>query len=97
MKTIETNGAYIELTDIGGDDFPTLYAYTILYKGVRRAGNVDIQAHIIDNDQLVAATVLTHAQFADDDVIALVVSEFGKVLANMENSDQLGRLVLDAI
>ena len=97
METIETNGAYIELTDIGADDFPTLYAYTILYKGERKAGNINIPAHMIGNEEFVTASVATHAGLADEEIVRLTMELLGEALKNAESDVALGHLVLEGI
>ena len=94
LTTLDFNGAHIELTHIGGDEFPNLYAYTVLYKGQRTSGNADLPAHVMDDDELVTASILTHAGHADENVIEMTMNQLRKALEASDDPNILGKLAL---
>ena len=96
MRTITGKSIHIELQDIGGD-IKFVYSYCLLYKGIRKAGNVHVAEHMNDDDDFIAATVLTHAGFADEQVVELIMSQLAAVLSDSPDPNILGKLALSGI
>ena len=94
MKTIDRENIHIELQDIGGD-IKFVYAYVLLYKGERRAGNIHIPEVLDGDEKYIALSVLIHAQFADDGVVGLLCEQLADIIANDPNA--AGKLVLSGI
>jgi len=94
MKTIDRENIHIELQDIGGD-IKFVYAYVLLYKGERRAGNIHISEVLDSSEDYIVVSVLIHAQFADDDVVSLLMAQLAEVMTSDPNA--AGKLVLSGI
>ena len=94
MRVIDRNNIHIEMQDIGGD-IKFVYAYNVLYKGVRKAGNIHIPEVLDDDEDYVVLSILIHAQFADDDVVGLLVAQLTEAMVN--NPNAAGKLVLSGI
>ena len=94
MRTIERENIHIEMQDIGGD-IKFVYAYVLLYKGERRAGNIHIPEVLDSNEEYIVVSVLIHAQFADDDVVSLLMAQLAEVITSDPNA--AGKLMLSGI
>jgi len=94
MRVIDRNNIHIEMQDIGGD-IKFVYAYNVLYKGVRQAGNIHIPEVLDSNEDYIVVSVLIHAQFADDDVVSLLMAQLAEVMTSDPNA--AGKLVLSGI
>ena len=94
MKTIDRENIHIEMQNIGGD-IKFVYAYTILYKGERQAGNIHIPEVLDGDEDYVVLSILIHAQFTDDDVVGLLMAQLTKAM--VDNPNAAGKLVLSGI
>jgi len=94
MRTIDRNNIHIEMQDLGGS-VKFVYAYTVLYKGERKAGNIHIPELLDSNEEYIIVSVLIHAQFADDDVVERLMAQLAEVMTSDPNA--AGKLVLSGI